>query len=394
MRSRSQSTSNDVPAPSPEHGVYVNYMLDVTNIDVLGLDLDHTLAVYDDDAVNAVAFRETCRNLVELKGYPGGVAELDYGSRPVARGLLADIDSGYLVKLDRRDLVRRALGRNGFVKTSTIATTYGDVPFSAEGCYQIHSPFDLPAGVLFSSLLAHSPPEGPRDIGSKLTDIVEMLDRSHRFGGLKQSIVADPIRYIERRPGLDDLIGRFRDNGKKTILLTNSGYDYAVDVLDHLFPGGRGRGGWRTLFDAVIVDADKPRYFDPAPAAAAQRIDAAGGVEGAVWRAGNARALEQYTGAVPERILYIGDNPAADCLAARARGWRTALVVPEIESDPRPPDKLRSRSRDRAESWGSLFWESDRLTRFARVLRESPDVFAARVEQILAPGPDAKFGVR
>jgi hypothetical protein len=221
-----------------------------------------------------------------------------------------------------------------------------------------------------------------------------MLDRSHRFGGLKQSIVADPNRYIERRPGLDELIGRFRDSGKKTILLTNSGYDYAVDVLDHLFPGGRGRGGWRTLFDAVIVDADKSGYFDPAPAAPAQRIDSARGVEGAVWRAGNARALEQFTAAAPERILYIGDNPAADCLAARARGWRTALVVPEIDSDVRPPDRLKSRSPENTDSWGSLFWESDRLTRFTRFLRENPDVFAARVEQILAPGPDAKFGVR
>jgi len=341
-----------------------------------------------------LAFRETCRNLVELRGYPTGVADLDFNCRPVARGLLTDIESGYLVKLDRRDHVCRALGPDGFVKTSIIARTYGDVPFSEEGRYQIRCPFDLPAGVLFSSLPAHSPSEGPRDVGAMLTDVVEMLDRSHRFGRLKQSIISDPKRYIERRPGLDDLIGRFRESGKKAILLTNSGYDYAVDVLDHLFPGGRGRGGWRTLFDAVIVDADKPSYFDPAPPAPAQRIDPARGAGGAVWRSGNASALEQFTGAAPERILYIGDNPAADCLAPRARGWRTALVVPEIKIDPRPPDRLKSRSSDNTDSWGSLFWESNRLTRFARVLRENPDVFAARVEQILAPGPDAKFGVR
>jgi HAD superfamily 5'-nucleotidase-like hydrolase len=362
-------------------------------VDVLGLDLDHTLAVYDDAAVNALAFRETCRNMVDIKGYPAFFADLDYRDTPAVRGLIADAAGGYLVKLDHCDRIRRAYGPDGFVTANIIATTYGELPLGVDGYYQIQSPFDLPAGALFAASLGLSPPSQRLGGAESLHDIVEMLDRSHRLGNLKRTIVSDPGRFIERRSGLDRLIARFREDGKKTVLLTNSGYDYTVEVLDHLFPGDRNHRGWRGLFDAVVVDAAKPKFFDPAAADPPHGLDVNDGVRGTVWRAGDAGTLERHFDAAPERILYIGDNPAADCLAARGRGWRTALVVPEIETDPRPPHAFQDHPSAHTEPWGSLFWEAGQPTRFARVLRKMPDVFAARIEQILAPGPAAKFQV-
>ena len=44
-----------------------------------------------------------------------------------------------------------------------------------------------------------------------------------------------------------------------------------------------------------------------------------------------------------------------------------------------------------ADGWGSVLWENGRPTRFARVVQESADVYAARVEQILSQGPDTVF---
>ncbi|MGD8414676.1 MAG: 5'-nucleotidase domain-containing protein [Candidatus Latescibacterota bacterium] len=378
-------------AANPDNRLYVNQLLDVSDIDVVGFDLDHTLAVYDAPAVNALAFRETARFLVDIKGYPGGLADLDYQDSAVTRGLVADPDRGYLVKLDLKDRVRRAGGPEGFMPAGLISEIYGEEPLAVDGHYQIRCPFDLPAGVLFTASLRLLPRSGGPAIEQTLKDVAEMLDRSHRFGNLKQTITADAARYIARRPGLDRLIAGFRDRGKKTAVLTNSELEYAVHVLDHLFPCDGSFGGWKGLFDAVVVDASKPRFFDAAGTVPAKRVIETRPGSPGVWTGGNARDWERFFDTPPDRILYIGDNPVADCIAARHRGWRTALVVPEIASDPQPPHAPDPAQQVSFDSWGSLFWENGEPTRFSRVLREMPDLFAARLEHILTPGPEARF---
>jgi hypothetical protein len=110
-----------------------------------------------------------------------------------------------------------------------------------------------------------------------------------------------------------------------------------------------------------------------------------------VWRSGSARALEEFFGAAVDRILYIGDNPAADSVPARTRGWRTALVVPELETNPLSSDATEGAPNGDADGWGSVLSENGRPTRFARVVRESADVYAARIERILSQGPDTVF---
>lgn len=376
---------------SRTHRTYVNRPLDVTTIALLAIDLDHTLAVYDDAAVNALAFHETCSKLVEIKGFPGRVAELPYHGGAVARGLVADARAGRIVKLDHRDRVRRAFGPDGFLDRTQIEVTYGRRRFGGGAHYQIHSPFDLPAGALFAALLEDASLAGGRRPEESLRDVVEMLDHAHRFGRLKPTIRSDPARFIRRSAELYPLIGAFRDAGVKTLVLTNSGHTYAADVLDHLFPSRSAGDGWRNLFDAVVVDADKPRFFTANATDSPRRVDAAARGRAEVWRGGRARDLVRRLGVEPARVFYVGDNPAADCIPARRAGWRTALVVPEIGSDPLPPDRSTGSPPPRLDSWGSIFWEADTPTRFNRVLREAPDVFAGRLEYLLAPGPGAEF---
>ena len=226
-----------------------------------------------------------------------------------------------------------------------------------------------------------------------LRDIVTMLDRAHRYGDLKRRIVAAPERFIERRPELGEMIARFRAAGTSTFVLTNSGYEYTVDVLEYLFPNVSDRPGWQTVFDAVVVDADKPSYFRSETATPAVSLAAAGAACAAVWRAGVAADLERFFRPPPGRILYIGDNPAADCVPAAARGWRTALVIPELDTDAFPygPGPRPAGADD---GWGSVFVDSGRRTRFARVLGESADVFASRVDWILSRRPDTSFRAR
>lgn len=378
------------PPVHPQH-VYVNRQLDVTAIGLLGIDLDHTMAVYDDAAVNSLAFHETCSNLFAIKGFPDSVTDLSYRDGAVSRGLVADTHTGHIVKLDHRDRVRRAFGPGGFLDERQIQATYGRRRFGEAKGYQIHSPFDRPAGVLFTALLENASLAGGRRPEESLRDVVEMLDHTHRFGRLKASILSDPARFIRGSGQLHDLIGAFRDAGVKTIVLTNSALAYTVHVLDHLFPPCNGGGGWRNLFHAVVVDADKPRFFTDNTNHRPQRVETTRGGRAEVWSGGRAHDLVHRLGVEPARALYVGDNPMADCVAARSAGWRTAMVVPEIGDDPLPPDRWSSSPPPRLDSWGSIFWETDAPTRFTRVLREAPDVFAGRLDNLLAPGPAAVF---
>ncbi len=93
---------------SHEPRVRVNRPVDPSTIRAVGFDLDHTLAVYDDDRVNALAAAETLSSLVERHGYPEGLRDITYDGRHTARGLQLDLAHATTVKLDRRCRVLRA----------------------------------------------------------------------------------------------------------------------------------------------------------------------------------------------------------------------------------------------------------------------------------------------
>jgi len=324
--------SPETPAPEPvrlENGVYVNYTLDLSSIEAIGFDLDHTLAVYREHSVNSAAFSETCRRLVDHRGYPPPVAGLVYDSSDAARGLLADTTLGNLVKLGAGDQVCRARRGSVYLEPRYIKDTYGVGPFHglAGGNYQVHCPFDRPTAALWSVLSATL--ASSEDFQRVLRDVVEALDEAHRFGELKRRILSRPESFVERPAEVPGMLARFRDAGIKLFLLTNSGHDYADALMNYLFPAGR-RGGWVDLFDEVVVDAGKPDFFaDPARAAA----------------------------------LELGDD-----------GERPDLPCPEGTA---------------GNGWGGIFRDENGPTRFARTVSETADVFAARVEQIVSVGPGA-----
>ena len=349
-----------------ENGAYVNHTLDFTQIEAVGFDLDHTLAVYREHSVNSAAFSETCRRLVDHRGYPAPVADLLYDSSDAARGLFADTRHGNLVKLGAGDQVCRARRGSVYLEPAYIKETYGDDPFHglAGGNYQVHCPFDRPTAALWGTLSAAL--TNTADFDRVLCDVVETLDEAHRFGDLKHRILSRPESFVERPAELPGMLARLRKAGKKLFLLTNSGHDYADALMNYLFPAGRG-SAWADLFDDVIVDAGKPDFFS----------DSAG-----------AAALEERIGVSGASVLYIGDNPRADARPSRDRGWRTALIVPELDDDSERPD-LPCPEETAGEGWGRIFRDEHAPTRFARTVTETADVFAARVEQIVSGGPGA-----
>lgn len=368
--------------------IVTNHALDLSHIEAIGLDLDHTLAVYDERRVNQLALAETCRNLIRYKGYPDRIKNLRYERPAVARGLVMDLETGFTLKCDLNDVVIRAFARREPAPPHIIRDRYGSksLDLDTPRFVTLDSTFDLPAALLFGELEA---PEARGEAGALpyralCEDVREMLDRAHTRGQLKTSITAELRTMIAPVPGLAGRLEAFRSAGKKLFVLTNSEFEYTVPVLNYLFPGDTAGRGWRALFDVVSVRAGKPGYFTrEEPAATRSNSDG----QSIILSGGGAGGLETLLGASGQRIWYVGDNPVDDAQAARQRGWRTGLVFPEMGSEEFQTEAEPDGGRD----WGNPVWDGGRATRMARIVREYSDVCAAGLGQFFGVPPDHVF---
>jgi HAD superfamily 5'-nucleotidase-like hydrolase len=80
----------------------------MTAVRAIGFDLDHTLAHYDPVPVEQLGFDLTKKKLVEGKGYPREILDLQYDPQWVIRGLVVDRKRGNVLKMDYFNYVSRA----------------------------------------------------------------------------------------------------------------------------------------------------------------------------------------------------------------------------------------------------------------------------------------------
>lgn len=87
-------------------------------------------------------------------------------------------------------------------------------------------------------------------------DVRAAFNWVHDQGSLKAQTVNNMEKYIDRDDRLPLLLDRMRENGKKTFLLTNSGYRYTEKVMAFLFDVDSAKGrSWKSYFDFIVVDA-------------------------------------------------------------------------------------------------------------------------------------------
>src|SRR5690606_7772789 len=90
-----------------------NRNLRMGTIDWIGFDMDYTLAIYRQEAMDALSIRLTAERLVQ-RGYPEYLKDLDFDPRFPIRGLLIDKERGNILKMDRHKVVN--LGFHGTKK--------------------------------------------------------------------------------------------------------------------------------------------------------------------------------------------------------------------------------------------------------------------------------------
>lgn len=363
------ATLRAMPAIDPSSFLSPIRALDLGSIDAVGFDLDHTLALYDDHAVNLLAATETVP-ILEAAGHPQAsfpVEDITY----TARGLSMDLRHGNVIKIGADGHVKLARRGEGWLGSDAIAASYdGHDPADESTTWHVNSPFDIPTLWFFSTLGSRiRNRDDTAHAAHTLRDIRRSLDRSHTYGELKRHIERDLARYVSPVNGVVAGLQRWKASGKRLFVVTNSDPLYAARILDHVLGGG-----WQDLFDVVVTDAGKPRFFFDAPPSSVAREAGAHIIDYA-----HASHVEARLGIEPARILYAGDNSRADIAPARRRGWKTVHVVAELAA-PVP-----------ASPWAGALQHEGSPTWFARTIHAHADATCARIDAFLALDPQQQL---
>jgi 5'-nucleotidase len=95
----------DVPTPRQ---IFVNRNLRMDKIEVVGFDMDYTLAIYQLLHLEQLEFDMTVERLIADRGWPDRLRQLRYDAEFVIRGLVIDKLTGNIFKMDRHNHVGRA----------------------------------------------------------------------------------------------------------------------------------------------------------------------------------------------------------------------------------------------------------------------------------------------
>ena len=383
--------------------VFCNRNLRLDQVEMIGFDMDYTLALYHQDKLEQLSIALTLGKLVDKHGYPEEIRSLHYDPLWAIRGLMVDRKLGNVFKMDRHSHVGRCF--HGFRKLTSAErrTLYRNekINLSSDRYEWIDTLFGLPEAVMYVTMVDwfDRTRPGEVDYDKLFGDIRISIDEAHRDDTLKSVIRAEPETYIMRDPDLAEALHKLRSSGKKLFLLTNSLYDYTDAVMSFLFNRARTPyPSWRNYFDVVIVGGAKPAFFmEQRPFIA---IDPISGRElttevkqfsrDRVYQGGNVYALEDLTGIKGENVLYIGDHIYGDILRLRKqRTWRTAMIIQELDREIAVSERLEGQIRDldlldrrHRNLESEIDFQALRLKRLQRLSDEANAVVAA---QLIAP---------
>jgi HAD superfamily 5'-nucleotidase-like hydrolase len=349
----------DIPRRSR---IYVNRNLRLDKIEMVGFDMDYTLAIYNQARIEELSMRATLHKLVTAKGYPAAIQGLAYDPMLAVRGLVVDRVNGNIFKPDRYGFPGRARHGLSTIDRSKVGELYQRerMRLSNQRYAWIDSLFALPEAVLYACLVdyfEHNDAGGKPDYTTLWEHIRECIDLAHRDGSIKAIVSEELSSFIVRDPALAETLHKFRSSGKRLFLLTNSAWDYTSRVMSYLLDGVlTAYPSWRNYFDIVVVSAGKPEFFtedrpfvelntDGEPLAKASAASAASDgplQRGRIYSGGNLKAFQARAQAHGDRVLFVGDHIYGDMLRSRkSSNWRTAMVLQELEHEITMYDRLR-----------------------------------------------------
>ncbi len=341
----SSSAGPEIPVPRQ---VFVNRNLHFSRVELVGFDMDYTLAIYHLRRLEELSYQMTIEKLVTAKGYPDAVRRIPYDHAFVMRGLFIDKKKGNLLKIDRFGHVGRAYHGRTPLPEETLNSLYRNerIRLKNPEYAWIDTLFALPEACLYAGIVDLLEKElgQPCDYTRLYDDIRDAIDTVHRDNSLKTVIRRDIGQYIFKDPELGPALHKLRSGGKKLFLLTNSAFDFTRAVMSYLLDGVVPEyPSWRNYFDFVVTDARKPEFFsghnpflevDQSKDDNSVLGEATVLERGRVYKGGNLATFEKLTGSAGESVLYVGDHIYGDILKSKKTSmWRTCMIVQEIEDE-------------------------------------------------------------
>eukprot|EP00529_Nitzschia_sp_RCC80_P011299 CAMPEP_0113489550 /NCGR_PEP_ID=MMETSP0014_2-20120614/26586_1 /TAXON_ID=2857 /ORGANISM="Nitzschia sp." /LENGTH=632 /DNA_ID=CAMNT_0000383289 /DNA_START=82 /DNA_END=1976 /DNA_ORIENTATION=+ /assembly_acc=CAM_ASM_000159 len=359
------------------YDIFCNRELNLSNIKAIGFDMDYTLAQYQQPAFDKLAFDGAKEKLVAKLGYPKEVLDFEYDHERWTRGLIIDTERGNFIKIDRHKYVRVAYHGLSKIDSDTRKLLYSKAfnkveSFSEKSYVNMDTLFQFVDAQLFA-LLVEMKDSGDHEFLDYRTyteiykNIRESVDLCHRDGVIKDEVAREPEKYLVLDKGMIPMLRRYKAEGTKLFLLTNSFWEYTSTAMNYLYHGKKvdeetqKKNMWLELFDVAIAGSCKPAFLlDPYLQLFRVNMEdgslwntdgvydmaAMGGAEeflkeGKVFQGGNWLHLHKLLGASGDEILYVGDHLYSDVLRSkRTLGWRSLFIMPELEDEIRNFEKV------------------------------------------------------
>jgi HAD superfamily 5'-nucleotidase-like hydrolase len=324
--------------------IFVNRNLRMDKIDLVGFDMDYTLAMYHLRQLEDLAFQMTLARMIAHLGYPDHLSALRYDPEFVIRGLVVDKVAGNIFKMDRHNHCGRAYHGKQPVPVEEVKRLYRDekIHLSLPRFAWIDTLFALPEACLFAEIIESLEGRGETVAYAKLyEDIRESIDTVHRDNSLKEIVKKDLPRFLVKDLELGPALHKLRSGGKKLFVLTNSFADYTEAVMSFVLDGLLPEyPSWRNYFDYILTGAGKPGWFaEKRPILELDEAYAVTGEakaleRGRIYQGGSLAAFERIAGIGGDRVLYVGDHIYGDILRSRKSSlWRTCMIVHELEPE-------------------------------------------------------------
>lgn len=325
-----------------EHKVFVNRIINMKKIKLLGLDMDHTLIRYNSENFESLVYQLVKEKLISIKHYPQEIQNLKFNYHDAIRGLVIDSKNGNILKLSRYGAIRRSYHGTKLISYSEQQKIYRSiyVDLGDPNYMPIDTSFSIAFCVLYGQLvdLKEQFPDQIPNFQTIAQDVQYCVDKVHSDGSLKNIISQNLKKYVIKEKAVVDGLKHFIRHGKKIFLLTNSEYEYTKLLLEYaLTPFLNPGETWSDLFEFVITLANKPRFFyDNLRFLTINPKDGSmsnlhGAIKAGIYQGGNAKKITEDLNVSGDEILYIGDHIYGDILRLKKDcNWRTALVVEEL----------------------------------------------------------------
>ncbi|KAF4022592.1 hypothetical protein G4228_014769 [Cervus hanglu yarkandensis] len=376
--------------------IFSNNEMSLSDIEIYGFDYDYTLVFYSKH-LHTLIFNAARDLLINEHRYPVEIRKYEYDPDFAIRGLHYDVQRAVLMKIDAFHYIQLGTVYRGLsvVPDEEVIEMYegSHVPLeqmsdfygksSGNTMKQFMDIFSLPEMTLLSCVNEHflknnidyEPVHLYKDVKDSIRDV-------HTKGIMYRAIEADIEKYICYAEQTRAVLAKLADHGKKMFLITNSPSSFVDKGMRYIV--GK---DWRDLFDVVIVQAEKPNFFND-KRRPFRKVNEKGVLlwdkiyklqKGQIYKQGNLYEFLKLTGWRGSKVLYFGDHIYSDL--AVHRDAESQLVLQEWK-------KERKEMREMTKGFfnaqfGSLFRTDQNPTYFLRRLSRFADIYMASLSCLL-----------